>query len=56
VIAAKEIDMTYYVTALTNDRARLIVHELRTSDVAASDMIADHWLELGYIVIRREEG
>jgi hypothetical protein len=51
-----EIPMTYYVTALTNDRARLLVHELRTSDVMAADMIADHWFQLGHIVNRSEEG
>lgn len=47
--------MTYYVTALTNDRAQLIVHELRTSDIRAADFMADSYEREGFKVVCREE-
>lgn len=48
--------MTYFVTALTNDKARLIEHELRTSDKGAADLVADLWEQHGNIIARRSEG
>lgn len=48
--------MTYYVTALTNDRAQLIVHELRTSDIRAADFMATSYKLEGFKVVRRQEG
>ena len=48
--------MTYFVTALTNDKARLIEQELRTSDENAADMIATVWGNQGHIIVRRSEG
>lgn len=47
--------MTYFVTALENTRARLIVAETRTTDKAVADMVAAHHEALGLIVIRRQE-
>lgn len=51
--------MTYYLTALENTRARLIVKEARFSGVGAkadADAVADLWEAQGLIVVRREEG
>lgn len=48
--------MTYFVTALENTRARLIVSESRTTDAAVADLIAAHLAAQGHIVIRRTEG
>ncbi len=49
--------MTYYVTALTNNKARLIVKKAQfTNDVDSADMIADLWADQGFSVIRSEEG
>jgi len=48
--------MTYFVTALENTRARLIVSETRTSDRAVADMVAAHYEAQGFIVMRRQEG
>lgn len=48
--------MTYFVTALSNDKAQLIEHELRTSDLAAADLVADMWEQNGFRIVRREEG
>jgi hypothetical protein len=47
--------MTYYLTAHENTNARLIAHTLRTSDPIAADFVADHWEEIGFIVVRSEE-
>jgi hypothetical protein len=48
--------MTDFITALTDDRARLIVKEARVShDKAMADLIAKTWAEQGYVVVRREE-
>jgi len=49
------MDMQITLTALTNDKARLIVHTLATTDAAAADFVQDHWEERGLIVIRSEE-
>jgi hypothetical protein len=48
--------MTYFVTALTNDRARLIVKEMRVSDEMTADVVAGMWAAEGWIVVRRQEG
>lgn len=47
--------MTYFITALTNDKARLIVSETRTTDKVIADMVATHLETQGHIVVRREE-
>ncbi len=47
--------MTFYLTALTKDVARLVVHTLCTTDAVAADFVADHWEEQGYLVVRRQE-
>ena len=48
--------MAYYITALTNDKARLIVSETRTTDVHIADMVERHIKQQGWIVSRRQEG
>ena len=48
--------MTYYITACTNDRARLIVSEHRTTDQAVADLIVEHLKRQGHIVYLRKEG
>jgi hypothetical protein len=47
--------MTYFITALTNDKARLIVSETQTTDKTIADMVAAHLEAQGYIIVRREE-
>lgn len=47
--------MTYFVAALTNDRARLIVHELRTSDPFIADIAAHIWATVGFVIVRESE-
>lgn len=47
--------MTYYLTALTNNKARLIVSETRTTDATAAKLLKDHYEAAGYIVIERVE-
>lgn len=48
--------MTYYLTVLTNDKARLIVSETRSSDRNIVDMVANYYKAFGYILVRRQEG
>jgi len=51
--------MTFYVTALTNDKAKLIVSELRVSGRHAEQTaieVRKMWVKLGYDVITRTEG
>ena len=48
--------MTYFITALENTKARLIVSETRTTDAALRDMIAATLKAQGHIVIIRAEG
>lgn len=48
--------MTYHVTALTNDRARLIVKEAQTTCEATAKLIHVEWSTQGYVVVRRTEG
>lgn len=42
--------MTYFITALTNNRAKLIVSETRTTDKAIADMIVAHLEAAGHLV------
>jgi hypothetical protein len=51
----KEIKMTYYVTALTNDKARLIAKEMRVSCRNTAEAVAINWEDQGYIVTQRKE-
>jgi hypothetical protein len=48
--------MTYFVTALTNDRARLIVKEMRVTDEMTAEVVAGMWAAEGYVIVRRQEG
>lgn len=48
--------MTYFVTALTNDRAKLIVSETRTTDKAIAEMVASRIEAQGYVVVTSKEG
>ena len=48
--------MTIYLTALTNDRARLIAKEARFSnDERMADIVMGAWEAQGFIVVKREE-
>jgi len=47
--------MTYFVTALTNNNARLIVSETRTTDKVVADIVAAHLEAQGHIVVRKQE-
>jgi hypothetical protein len=47
--------MTYFITALTNDRARLIAKEARVTCAETAKLIEDRWTAEGFIVVRREE-
>lgn len=48
--------MTHFITALTNDRARLIAKEARVSCTETADMIAAAaWEAAGFVVVRRNE-
>ncbi len=48
--------MTYFITALTNDKARLIVSETRTTDATIAELAADELSARGFVVVRRTEG
>lgn len=48
--------MTYFITALTNDRARLVVSETRTTDETIAYMVKAELCRRGYIVLQRQEG
>lgn len=48
--------MTYFIAALTNDRARLIVSQHTTTDKAIADMIVAALEARGFIVTIRTEG
>jgi hypothetical protein len=48
--------MTYYVTALTRDKARLIAKEMRVSCKDTAEAVATDWGKQGYIVVERKEG
>lgn len=48
--------MTYYITAITNNSARLIVKKAEfTNDADSADLIAKLWEQQGYVIIRKEE-
>lgn len=47
--------MTYYITAHTNDRARLIVSETRTTDADLVDVIRASLRARGFIVVVKDE-
>jgi len=47
--------MTYYVTALTNNAAKLIEKTLCTNCKDTADAVEASWTELGFIVVRKEE-
>lgn len=48
--------MTYYITALTNNRAQLIAKEAQTTCKDTADTIAAAWVSAGYKISRREWG
>lgn len=48
--------MTYTITALTNDTARLIVSVTRTTDKAIAEMVRGHIEAQGLIVVFEMEG
>lgn len=47
--------MTYFLTARSNDRARLIAKEARVTCAETADLIAKTWADQGLIIVRREE-
>ena len=47
--------MTYIITALTNDKARLIASESRTDDAVMASIIAIEYERRGLIVVSRIE-
>lgn len=48
--------MTYYITAFTNNRARLIVSETRTTDAALAVIIKGELEKQGHIVSEKVDG
>lgn len=48
--------MTHFLYALSNDRARLIHKEARTTCATTADMIEAAWKAEGFIVTRTVEG
>lgn len=48
--------MTFFITALTNDKARLIVSETRTTDEGVAVLVINDYEARGYIVVTRQEG
>lgn len=52
-------DMTIYLTALSNDRARLICKEAQfwgEGSVEDANLIEARWKKQGFITVRRAEG
>lgn len=47
--------MTHFITALSNDRARLIHKEAQTTCAKTADMIEAAWKTEGFIVNRTVE-
>lgn len=48
--------MTHYLTALTNDRARLVVKEARIiNDRESAKLLRDLWQAQGFAVVERTE-
>lgn len=50
-----ETDMTYFVTALENTKARLIHSETRTTDASIAKLVADQYRAMGLIVLEWKE-
>lgn len=48
--------MTYFITALTNDKARLIVSETRTTSAELAKIVERKLMASGFIVVTRQEG
>lgn len=48
--------MTYYVTALENNKSRLVVKTMQISDKMTAECVDDIWESEGYVVTTREEG
>lgn len=48
--------MTHFISALTNDQAKLIVSESRTDRLALADLIAAEYQRQGYHVARWTDG
>jgi hypothetical protein len=48
--------MTHFITALSNDRARLIHKEAQTTCENTAQMIAAAWVAQGFHVVRKSEG
>jgi hypothetical protein len=48
--------MTYFISALTNDQAKLIVSESRTDSKAVADLIAAEYAKQGHHVARWIDG
>ncbi len=47
--------MIYYVTAQENNKSKLIVKTMNTTDKFTAEAVADIWECEGYIVITKEE-
>jgi hypothetical protein len=50
VIETETTNMTHFITALTNDKAQLIVSETQTTDVQLCTIIVHNLKTRGYIV------
>lgn len=48
--------MTHFITALSNDCARLIHKEAQTTCEDTAQMIAAAWVAQGFQVVRKSEG
>jgi hypothetical protein len=53
---ARENDMTYFVTAYSNNKARLIEKTMRTNCQTTAETVADSWRGMGFIVGEHSEG
>jgi len=47
--------MTYFITALTNDKAQLIVSETRTTSATIALLVAQELDKDGYKVVTKKE-
>lgn len=48
--------MTYYVTAMSNDKARLVHKTASVSCKTTADLIAETWKSEGFYIHRAVEG
>lgn len=48
--------MNYFITALTSDKARLIVSETRTTDAEIAKIVIRDLTARGFAVVSRQEG